>query len=299
MPVPTDFDDLDTNASNNSPPGTESAKGNVDDYLRAHASFIKQNKEAIDDLPGSLAVHGQCRLTKSGANLLLSRYNGTKLVINGTSQTIPAAGVTLAPTSLAANTTYYIYAYMNSGTMTLEASVTGHATDAATGVEIKSGDATRTLVGMARTIVGPAWEDSNSQRFVISWFNRRGIKGFAGLSTDRTNTSTTFVEVNSEIRVGFLTWSDESVEASTTGGWWNNPGNTQYAAIGVDGVTSRSGNIMMDPSTNEISPLAISTAIDVSEGYHYVTLAGRVTGGTGTFIGTGDGASYIFTTIRG
>lgn len=47
MPVPTSFNDLDTVAANNSPPGTESAKGNVDNYLRAAFSFSKQNYNAI------------------------------------------------------------------------------------------------------------------------------------------------------------------------------------------------------------------------------------------------------------
>lgn len=41
MPVPSSFNDLDTVANNNSPPGSESAKGNVDNYLRAAFAFIK------------------------------------------------------------------------------------------------------------------------------------------------------------------------------------------------------------------------------------------------------------------
>jgi hypothetical protein len=42
MPVPTAITDLDTTAAGNSPPGTESAKGNIDDYLRAGFAFTKQ-----------------------------------------------------------------------------------------------------------------------------------------------------------------------------------------------------------------------------------------------------------------
>lgn len=41
MPVPSSFNDLDTVANNNSPPGTESAKGNVDNYLRQVFAFIR------------------------------------------------------------------------------------------------------------------------------------------------------------------------------------------------------------------------------------------------------------------
>lgn len=42
MPIPSSITDLSKVASENSPAGTESAKGTIDDYLRAHASFIKQ-----------------------------------------------------------------------------------------------------------------------------------------------------------------------------------------------------------------------------------------------------------------
>lgn len=53
MSVPDSWDDLDTNAANNSPQGTESAKGNVDDYMRAAFAFIKQNYSFITALFGT------------------------------------------------------------------------------------------------------------------------------------------------------------------------------------------------------------------------------------------------------
>lgn len=42
MPVPTSLTDLSTTPSSNSPQGSESAKGTIDDYLRSHAAFIAQ-----------------------------------------------------------------------------------------------------------------------------------------------------------------------------------------------------------------------------------------------------------------
>lgn len=42
MPVPTNISDLTNIATTNSPAGTESVKGTIDDYLRAHAAFISQ-----------------------------------------------------------------------------------------------------------------------------------------------------------------------------------------------------------------------------------------------------------------
>lgn len=44
MPVPSAITDLSTTAASNSPAGSESARGTIDDYLRAHASFIAQNR---------------------------------------------------------------------------------------------------------------------------------------------------------------------------------------------------------------------------------------------------------------
>src|SRR6202022_3277170 len=126
---------------------------------------------AAEDLKSYLP-HGQCRLTLSGSNLLLSPRNGNKLIINGWHEVVPDAGVTLAPTGLTAGTFYYIYAFMNVGSMTLEASTTTHPTQAGTGGELKSGDATRTLVGAAFTDTGPAWADTFAKCWVLSWFNR-------------------------------------------------------------------------------------------------------------------------------
>lgn len=47
MPVPSSFSDIDTVAANNSPPGTETAKGNIDNYLRQAFAFAKQNYNSI------------------------------------------------------------------------------------------------------------------------------------------------------------------------------------------------------------------------------------------------------------
>lgn len=47
MPIPTTISDLTPVASTNSPQGTESVKGTIDDYLRAHASFIRQLSDQL------------------------------------------------------------------------------------------------------------------------------------------------------------------------------------------------------------------------------------------------------------
>jgi hypothetical protein len=139
-------------------------------------------------------TYGQCKLVKSGSYLVLLPFNGNVLTIAGVTNAVPDAGVSLAAAGLTASTTYFIYAYMNSGTMTLEASTTAHATSTTAGnkgTEIKSGDNTRTLVGIARVIAGPAWQDTAAQRFVISWFNRerRDVVGAVDSTSTDTGTS--------------------------------------------------------------------------------------------------------------
>lgn len=93
MPVPNLISDLDTNANNNSPPGTESAKGNIDNYLRAAFAFIKQSynltagSTAILPSAASVAIGGAAvnNITISGTTTITSFDNvaeGTLRFIN-------------------------------------------------------------------------------------------------------------------------------------------------------------------------------------------------------------------------
>jgi len=108
------------------------------------------------------------------------------LKINGAIYQVPAAGVTIANTTMAANTFYYIYAWMNGGTMTLSYATTTHVTSSAAsnvGVEIMNGAETHTLVGMVRTNASSQFQDTLTFRGVRSWFNDDGIAAFVSSST--------------------------------------------------------------------------------------------------------------------
>lgn len=246
----------------------------------------------IDHAAAADLQHGQCVLVKSGADLLLKPWNGNKLIIGGVSYTIPSAGVTLAATSLTPGTTYFIYAYMNAGTMTLEASATGHSTDATTGVEIKTGDATRTLVGQARVITGPAWQDTSAQRFVRSWFGGHRIEGGNAFAASRTTTSNTYVELSSSERAEFLIWAHEVLDVATSGMMQNSyTGLDQnWVSIGIDGATPEDtfGSGESNNATNDMQPASCRlTKSGLAEGYHYATiLAHRQANGTLSFYGS-------------
>lgn len=258
-------------------------------YDTTLTKWVLQNPTRADLTMTALQAHGHCRLAKSGGDLLLSRYNGKSITINGALEVIPSAGVTLAATGLTPSTLYYIYAYMNAGTMTLEASTTGHSTDSVTGIEIKTGDATRTLVGMALPITGPAWQDTTKQRFVRSWFNDQGIAGMSVFTASRATTSTSYVELNTEIRNEFLIWDGEIALICGSGSSTQTTGNQNHTAAAFDGTTPEPGTYSawyVGAGTNQGSAYSINyPKPGLSEGYHYATLIGKVGGGTGTWAG--------------
>lgn len=227
------------------------------------------------------APMAECRLTKSGANLLLSPLNGNRLTINGVVYKIPSAGVTLAPPATTL-TLYYIYAFMTAGVMTLEASTTTHATDTTTGMEIKSADATRTLVGMGRTVAS-AWVDSATQRFVVSYFNRRRIRLMAA-NVSVSGFNTTDVERTPSNRCEFLTWADDAVRFGTNGYIGNNlAGGINNSARGnIDGGTGTyAESIHWSSAANSIAPIGWSMVDTLTEGYHYSSLNAFTGSGSG------------------
>lgn len=231
------------------------------------------------DYTGGVPVTGQCRLAKSGANLVLSPFNGNKLVINGVAYAIPAAGVSLAAPATS-GTTYYIYAYMSGATMTLEASATGHSTDSTTGVEIKTGDSSRSLVGMART-VSSAWVDSAAQRFVLSWFNRNLVVATNALGATAATASGSFVELSSSYRAEFLCWATPfsiSGSAAATSGLASN--SSAYYGVGIDGVSIPTGALNQTSVWNSGIPVSFSCEGGSlqAEGYHYGTMCGATNG---------------------
>jgi hypothetical protein len=245
-----------------------------------------RNREGDVSIAVSALIHGQCRLTKSGANLILLPVNGQSLVINGTARAVPSAGVTLAPTGLSIDTLYYVYAAWSGSAITLEASTTGHATHT-DGVEIKSGDPTRTLVGMAYVVTGPAFSDSDTQRYVASWFHRRAQRALGVFTANQAKTNTgAFEEVHSSIRASVITWGDELVRMAGVGFIADGGGNQTATALGVDGVTPEDGAQRQTITSGSEGAISVMAARRLAEGQHYVTLLGRRSAaGTSTWAG--------------
>jgi len=228
--------------------GTTSVKGTnlrISDSIDASKLFIFDASQIaasttrtlkIPNASGTVALFsdlakvGQCRFDLvSSTSCALTPFGGDKIAINGNIETIPSTGVSLAVSGLTAGTNYYVYAYMNSGTMALEASTTGHATSTLAGnvgVEIKSGDNTRTLVGMVSPDTGPVFVDDDTRRYVISWFNRRVKRLRAASTTNASTTSTSPVELSSPtLRLQWLSFGLDAVDMSYVA-----PG--QHSAVG-------------------------------------------------------------------
>lgn len=75
MPVPTSISDLTNIAATNSPAGTESVKGTIDDYLRAHGAFIRQLSDIVSGPTVTLA---------SASNVAIGFASSGNITITGT-----------------------------------------------------------------------------------------------------------------------------------------------------------------------------------------------------------------------
>lgn len=232
--------------------------------------------------------HGQCRLNYvSATSIKLSPLNGNNLIINGLPRQIPAAGVTLSNEGLSASTNYFVYAYWTGSAIALVASTTGHSQDATTGIEIKTGDATRALVGMVFTNPSSQFADAPAERHVASWFNRRAVGGVLSRNNQTNFTVGTAAEVSTADRVSFLNWADEVVDVRATGQYFNgSPSTSVLAQSYVDGTphgnlsasyeaTSNGGMTFTSMSSFPISGVALA------EGRHIAQVFGSVTGGAG------------------
>jgi hypothetical protein len=233
-------------------------------------------------------LHGQCKLILSGGNLSLIPRDGQSLIINGVARTVTGS-ITLAPSGLSVGVVQYIYAAWSGSAITLAASTTGHSTHT-NGVEIKTGDATQTLVGMVYPVTGPAFADSNTVRCVRSWFSDRGVGGRAVLTADRTTTSATFVHINIEARVSLLIWANEIVMA-TVGGRHivNSAGATTQIGIGIDSTTvPEQGHQSLDVGSNTQNRTTSASTVrsGLAEGFHEVNVLAATGAGTLTLEGT-------------
>jgi hypothetical protein len=245
----------------------------------------------------------------SASQLKFAPYYGNRIKINGNFYVIPAAGIAGlgnssvfinggAGANLAANTTYWIFAFVNAGVVTADfrssATHTPSTTAGNEGTEILTGDDTRSLIGMCRTGVGTPgvfqWAPQASPAIlgVLNWFNRRPLGAVAAFTVNRSVASGTMAEINSEIRVNFLSWGD-AVQVNYNGVVSNDTasGSIQNNVV-ADGVTYLDlvQNFAISVAGYGSQLAASGVWIAPTEGYHYVSLWGSsAPGQTGTWYG--------------
>ncbi len=259
---------------------------------------------------------GNCRLDldpsigTGNGSLLLYGFNGNNLYIGGVNQTIPSivnGGISLSPTGLAASTRYFIYAYMNGTTMALEASTSGHTWQQSSGFELKTGDVSRTLVGMVYTTASSQFVDTGSNRLVLSWFNRHPKVGSIPLGGNVSTLATSLTEVEVTYRVQFLSWNGEVVRLQHTGACTATIASTVATSIFTGGVlgTGFSPAIVTGTVPTAGYHVSAATSADVlnpSDGYSFVGIAGSTGGGTATWFGNASASSIrgtLSATIQG
>lgn len=219
----------------------------------------------------------------------IALYTGSAWVVRTSSQ------FSLALTLTAAKP-YDVFCYDNAGVPTLEVLVWTNDTTRATalvyqnGVLVKSGATTRRYLGSLYSSGANTTEDSFVKRYLWNYYNRVVKQGRNKFSTDRTTTSTTFVEINSEIRVGFMVGvAEDAVHAVASGG--SNSGNYTFNAIAYDGATPEVGSEGMGSAFS--AALATGTKFGLAAGFHYATFAGAATASTSTWHATTNTATPV------
>src|SRR5258706_1913810 len=244
---------------------------------------------------GPTSLRGGRLTYVSTTALLFAPFFGGYININGVLYGIPSAGIAglantnvfidgIAGQNLGANTTYFVYAFNNSGTITADFSTTGHVTSSTagnTGTEIKSGDDTRSLIGVIRTDGSNHFQDIASARGVASWFNRRRRSIVATINNNST-TCVTFVSFGSG--PSFLAWGDSIVDMQLT----SYVTNSLSGDFGVSQVTDDVPNTIIQVTnfglaTSDTGYWGPTALYEPAEGWRTTTLKAESQAGTNTY----------------
>jgi hypothetical protein len=270
--------------------------GNAGKFLTTDGTVVSWDNPVVTDVPtelGHLVALGQCELVYTSTVLITLRpRNGNKLTINGEHCTVPDAGVTLAPTGLVAGTRYFIYATKSAGVVNaLVASTVGHSASTTAnnkGVEIETGDDSRTLVGMIRIVAGPLFNDSITARYVRSWFHDKGVHAHAAPPTATyAIASAPWVLIAGAGTIDFLVWASERVTVHAQATYSDSAACQGYCGWGIDSVASPNGLYGLCSVTGTVPynmAVSVGSTNSLSEGYHNVILIGGIGGGSSPLV---------------
>lgn len=224
--------------------------------------------------------HGQCQLQYvDSTHIKLIPKNGNLLTVNGVACTVPDGGLTYTMGALTPSTLYYIYATQSGGVINaLVPSTTGHSTSttaANKGVEIMTGDDSKTLVGMVWVGVGPAFFDDFNNRMVRSWFNDNGVVGMIALGANSYLNIGSYSELNGGYRCYVLCWAKEQIAQHVSISALDQSGNTNGAGVicNVDGTVYGTQGYAYAYPNFAVNLKSHGTTSFVSDGLHYLAIS--------------------------
>lgn len=234
----------------------------------------------------------------AATSIYLCPYKGNKITLyDGAAWgTIESTEVSLSIAGLTTTLPHDVFAYNNTGTVTLEALPWTNTTTRATalayqdGVLVKSGAATRRYLGTFFTSATGETEDSTSKRYLWNYCHQVGRKLSGTFSSDRSTTSTSYVQINSEIQIKYVVGvAEEPIRFYVGGSGYNSSANYgQATAVGIDSTTTATAGLEVSSGGVGNIPQAqvVSGEVLPAIGYHYATLLGRTQGGTAKWFST-------------
>lgn len=247
--------------------------------------------------------------------LYMTPFKGNRIALwNGSSWSVSTfAEVSASLSALAANTNYDVFAYSNSGALTLELVAWTNATSRATalayqnGVLVKSGAPTRRYIGTIMTTAtagqcefsfgGAAVGGSPAFLGVWNYYNRSRVSAFVSDTVDSFTYSAqawgAFNASNGN-RITFIRGvNEDSVSARSAVNALSSSTGAGYIGIGVDSASVNSAQIRTAVGNiNQFGTSLAEYAGTPSEGAHYLQLLAYSQGGTVTFSGD-QGTAYV------
>jgi hypothetical protein len=188
---------------------------------------------------------------------------------------------------LANNFFYYIYMFLNSGTMTMNFANTTYVTNTDFGYHHMSGNSGQALIGMCYTSSAGQFLGNGSYQCTSSFFNRVRIGLQVALPASTLTTSTTFTEINSGDRLGWVQWSEEVPEVRVDASPYNNTaGAGTYVGIGLNSTsaTGFQGSYQSPIANYNGGAAAFTDGAVGTEGYVYAAFLMKVSSGAGALI---------------
>jgi len=247
-------------------------------------------------------------------------YKGNRIALyDGSSWNIrTTAEFSLALGTLTASLPYDVFCYDNAGTPTLEFLAWSTATARATGLAYqdgvlsKTGALTRRYLGTFYTASTTTTEDSASKRYLENYSNQVDRTLLGTFSANRATTSATYVELNSEIQIKWVTGvSEQPIKFGATGVAYYTGAASQAVntAISIDSTSAGTAGLEASggpplSNANYTYTLTNSGNYIPAVGFHYSSLLAAVTGAvtltfpTATVLGTG-AKVYLSATKKG